>query len=101
MLRTRSLIFARVLAVLAATVVAGAAAWADPAERDHQPRSETEGQAPPSDNPSRQLDRSKGVIQPPQSIDPDMQVTPPQPDKNMPVIPPPGSPGGNQRIEPK
>jgi hypothetical protein len=50
---------------------------------------------------SERLDRSKGVIQPPQVIDQSMQVTPPNPDSRMPVIPPPGTPGGDRTLEPK
>jgi len=72
------------------------------ADRDRQPRSETEGQAPPdSGDLSNRLDRSHGVIAPPQTIDPQMQVRPPNPDAKMPIVPPPGSPGGNEAIEPK
>jgi hypothetical protein len=89
--------------MLAATLMAGAAAWAEPlpSDRDRQPRSETEGQAPSSQDLSERLDRQRGVIRPPQSVDPGMQVSPPDPDTRMPVVPPPGSPGGDPTIEPK
>ena len=44
------------------------------------------------------LARSDGVLCPPPGVDPDM----PAPDiGNTPVIPPPGSPGGDQSIRPK
>ena len=51
---------------------------------------------------SHQLNRSGGVIHPPANIDPGL--TKPAPDlgpHSMPVIPPPGTPGGNPDIKPK
>ncbi len=46
------------------------------------------------------LARSDGVLCPPAGIDPDMRA--PAPDLgNTPVIPPPGSPGGDPTIRPK
>ena len=94
--------------LLTAALVIGPAAWAQsnqstPTDRDRQPRTETEGQAPPgSGNLSDRLDRSKGVIKPPQGVDSGMHV--PAPDagsQRTPVIPPPGTPGGDQSVEPK
>jgi hypothetical protein len=81
--------------IVAATMTAGA--WAQPtmSDRDRTPKTETEGQAPPARDLSERLDRSKGVIWPPREI-------PPRPDSGKtPVIPPPGSTGGDQTIEPK
>jgi len=94
------------LAAMLGIAAAGSAAWAQstPTDRDPPPKSETEGQSPPApnDNPSQQLDRSKGVIRPPQSVDPEIQVPPPDPGaQKTPVIPPPGSPGGDPTIQPK
>jgi hypothetical protein len=43
---------------------------------------------------------SKGVICPP-DIDPGMKIPPPETGAKMPVIPPPGAPGGDQKIQPK
>ena len=86
--------------LLAAVVTA--AAQAPTADRDRQPRSETEGQAPPAPDPSHQLDRSQGVIRPPGGVDPGMPVAPPEPgSQRTPVIPPPGTPGGDPTIEPR
>ncbi len=49
---------------------------------------------------SDKLARSGGVICPPKHVDPEIrQPTPPT--GAMPVIPPPGSPGGDQSIQPK
>jgi len=46
------------------------------------------------------LARSDGVLCPPADVDPQMHA--PTPDTgNTPVIPPPGSPGGNPNLRPK
>ena len=46
------------------------------------------------------LAKSDGVLCPPSGIDPEIRA--PTPDAgNMPVIPPPGSPGGNPDVRPK
>jgi hypothetical protein len=46
------------------------------------------------------LARSDGVLCPPSGVDPQMHA--PTPDTgNTPVIPPPGSPGGNPNVRPK
>jgi len=50
-------------------------------------------------NLSDQLAASKGIICPP-SVDPQMQQKPPA-GGAMKVVPPPGSPGGDQRLQPK
>jgi hypothetical protein len=49
---------------------------------------------------SDKLAESKGVICPPAGVDRDMQVAPPGGGK-LKVIPPPGSPGGDQSVQPK
>jgi len=46
------------------------------------------------------LAKSDGVLCPPAGIDPEMRAPTPQ-TGNMPVIPPPGSPGGDPNIRPK
>ncbi|HUB96186.1 MAG TPA: hypothetical protein VL993_09730 [Stellaceae bacterium] len=48
---------------------------------------------------SKTLSRSGGVITPPDVNDPNVKEPPPA--GNTPVIPPPGTPGGNQDIQPK
>ncbi|QRM30579.1 hypothetical protein [Microvirga sp. VF16] len=51
---------------------------------------------------SDKLERSDGVIRPPENATPDITVPAPVPDPGTtPVIPPPGSPGGNPRLDPK
>lgn len=53
-------------------------------------------------NLSEKLEKSDGVIKPPSNVDPDMAVRAPVPNPGTtPVIPPPGSPGGNPRLDPK
>jgi hypothetical protein len=48
---------------------------------------------------SQKLDQTKGVICPP-DVDPAIQAPTPNAGKT-PVIPPPGSPGGNPSVQPK
>ena len=49
---------------------------------------------------SDKLAQSKGVICPPAGLDRDMQVRPPG-GGALKVIPPPGTPGGDPRVEPR
>jgi hypothetical protein len=51
-------------------------------------------------NLSDKLAQSGGVICPPSQVDPAIKAPTPQ-GGTMPVIPPPGSPGGNPNIQPK
>jgi hypothetical protein len=60
------------------------------------PPSETTGAGTLSD----QLSQSKGVICPPAGVDPGVHV-PPVANGRMPVIPPPGTPGGDPNLIPK
>jgi hypothetical protein len=114
-----------VFAVLAAAVPAIAAAQAPPATKppvapsaqqtkpdtcaEHDTRS-TVGKGhiddarPPGpragENLSDKLARSDGVICPPPHADSDIKAPTP-PGGTMPVIPPPGSPGGDPNVQPK
>jgi hypothetical protein len=58
------------------------------------------GETTGSANLSDELSRSKGVICPPAEIDPGISA-PPTGGGVTPVIPPPGTPGGDPRIIPK
>jgi len=49
---------------------------------------------------SDRLARSGGVICPPSQVDPAIRAPTPR-DGSMPVIPPPGSPGGDPSVRPK
>jgi hypothetical protein len=54
---------------------------------------------PPAGTPPQ---AGSGVIQPPGNVDPGIQATVPNPRPNStPVIPPPGTPGGNPNVVPK
>jgi hypothetical protein len=51
---------------------------------------------------SDKLEKSDGVIRPPETATPDITVPAPVPNPGTtPVIPPPGSPGGDQTVNPK
>jgi len=106
------------LAVAASLICSGAAMAQAPKPQDHQslpaaPKGcapgerlqagkdapklpETTGQG---EDLSDKLARNDGVLCPP-NVDPDMKAPTP-PAGKMPVIPPPGSPGGNQSVQPK
>lgn len=87
---------------LVAAAVLGFGAVAIAAE---EPSSQTPGTgqtAPPaSGSLSSDLSRSGGVITPPTGVDPEIKQTPPPTGSTMPVIPPPGTPGGNPAVKPK
>lgn len=59
------------------------------------------GSSDKSDDLSERLNQSGGVIKPPQNVDPGLQKPPPDTAGKMPVIPPPGSPGGDPNVKPK
>jgi hypothetical protein len=61
---------------------------------------ESQGRAPTSESTSDKLARTEGVICPPPGLDPDIRIPAPDSGK-MPVIPPPGSPGGDPSVRPK
>ena len=79
-----------------------AAADCAPQDRPNRataPDGQTTGQArePLGDK----LAKSDGVLCPPSGVDPEMHAPAPSTDGSMPVIPPPGSPGGDPTIKPK
>jgi hypothetical protein len=95
----------RMMWAIAAAVggfVAIAALAADPTER-----AGTDQTKPPIVPPARAVpvapiwDGRAGVLTPPPSVDPEMKRTPPPAGDSMPVIPPPGTPGGDPSIKPK
>lgn len=47
------------------------------------------------------LAKSDGVLCPPAGVDPEMHAPAPSTGGTMPVIPPPGSPGGDPTVRPK
>lgn len=54
-------------------------------------------------NPGAGITGGTGVIRPPAQVDPGIKAKPPVPPSAlpMPVIPPPGTPGGNTSVQPK
>jgi hypothetical protein len=100
--------------LLVATVLAGLASGAALAQTTNQKTGpeqdaacppDVKGEAPTvgqgsGESLSDKLAQSKGVICPPAAVDPQMQVTPPGGGR-LKVIPPPGSPGGDQSVQPK
>ena len=84
--------------IVAALAGLGASAIAAerPAEQPNQPV-----EPPAIGGSSSDLGRSGGVIRPPADVDPQMKQMPPSSGDRMPVIPPPGTPGGNPSVKPK
>ena len=76
-----------------------AQAQPDPACPPETRNSPTTGSANAPDL-SDKLASSKGVICPPGGVDPEMHVPPPA-GGDIKVVPPPGSPGGDQSVQPK
>jgi hypothetical protein len=73
-----------------------------PAEKVEPHDPSTTGSTGSTGTLSDKLNKSDGVIRPPDVGASGRTVKPPVPDPGtMPVIPPPGSPGGNQQVEPK
>jgi hypothetical protein len=103
----------RIIQALAVALGIGLAALVNDAPAQaQQPGAGTSGAAgqvpvtPDAANPnqplSEKLDKSGGVLRPPAGIDPGIHAPAPEPDpRTTPVIPPPGTPGGDQNIQPK
>ena len=100
-----------ILTLSAAMLFACAAASAQQQDRAGVPE---KGQRPPTLMPlpdqtegsgsslTDRLSKSGGVIRPPADPDPAMkQPTPPTGPNSMPVVPPPGTPGGDPTVKPK
>jgi hypothetical protein len=85
---------------LAAALV-GCGAIAVSAEEKSPDQPTTPVVPPASGTSSSDLSRSGGVITPPAEVDPEMKRTPPPSGAKMPVIPPPGTPGGDPSTKPK
>lgn len=103
---------APILALLAAASVGSRGAQALDQKPDQKPAAAAPAQIVPEDTAPgrsgssqeplvRKLNRTDGVLHPPVGVDPGLAIPPPSTGSNMPVIPPPGTPGGNSTIEPK
>jgi hypothetical protein len=90
-------------AMTAAAIGIGAiAVWAaDPNGRPEADQPATSTTPPLSGTTSSDLARSGGVITPPAGVDPQIKRVPSHSADPMPIIPPPGTPGGDPSIKPK
>jgi hypothetical protein len=71
----------------------------DPPGDDNQHQTDPER---PNDDLSHKLDQGKGVLKPPPTGDEEIYTDAPDPNPGTtPVIPPPGTPGGDQSVNPK
>ena len=89
-----------------ALLAGGLALFLQPAVAQDQPSSS--GPTPPKTDVtgkgtlSDKLSDTNGVIHPTTNVDPKINKPAPVPNPNsMPVIPPPGTPGGNPNVQPK
>jgi hypothetical protein len=94
---------ALVAGLLTALLIGGSAAADQPVRK--QPEQAVPQKVEPGSSGSslgERLSRSGGVIRPPSGIDLGMaQPAPKLAPRSTPIIPPPGTPGGNPRVEPK
>ena len=103
--RTISLIFAMFVGLAAGAALAQSVGADRVPEQGMTCPPDVKGEGPTvgsgSDAPlSDKLARSKGVICPPVGVDRDIHVTLPG-GGELKIIPPPGTPGGDPRVEPK
>jgi hypothetical protein len=103
------------VAVLAAVALSASAGMAQPSSPPSSTAAPPGPAPPPSPTPPElvappaklpgsvpQSGTASGVIRPPGGVDPGIQTKVPAPNPNsMPVIPPPGAPGGNPNVQPK
>lgn len=60
------------------------------------------GDTKPDEPLSKKLNKNDGVLKPPENVDPGIhQPAPSHTGDDMPVIVPPGEPGGDQSVQPK
>ena len=85
---------------LVALSIGLAAAETAPAQNPAGANCATADQNGDQQNLSDKLAESRGVICPPTQLDPSMQKRPPA-GGAIDVIPPPGSPGGDPKVQPK
>jgi hypothetical protein len=106
-LRSTTLIVATVVSVVSAgaAVAQSAGDRRMPPERGLDCPPDVKGEPPTvgggsSESLSDKLAESKGIICPPSGVDREMQVAPPNGGR-LKVIPPPGTLGGDQSVQPK
>ena len=104
MLEARRWLFGAIsICGLAAAVTAAEAQTTEPTPTQKPEPQKPSGSAKQSGVPlSKKLDKNDGVIKPPHGIDPEIHQAPPaSTGDKMPVIIPPGEPGGDQSVQPK
>ncbi|WP_128927632.1 hypothetical protein [Bradyrhizobium guangxiense] len=105
------------IAASGAAIAQAPPAPATPPQQTAPPSPQHTANCTPQDRPNRQADgtttgqsreplgdklaKSDGVLCPPAGVDPDMHAPAPDTGGNTPVIPPPGSPGGDPNVRPK
>ena len=85
-------------------LISGASFAQAPEQPETSPKPAPEAPEAPGTKPdaplSKKLHKNEGVLKPPENIDPEMNKGAPD-TGNMPVIIPPGEPGGDQNVQPK
>jgi hypothetical protein len=100
----RSFLRLTVPVALALAAATGAFAQSKPPSRgadQNAPKSDAQPGQQRGKSLSERLDQSGGVIHPPGNVDSGIQVTPPATGDKMPIVPAPGSPGGDPTVKPK
>src|SRR5262245_7819888 len=73
-----------------------------PIESTAPPTDPSTGDAHANEPLTKKLEEGEGVLEPPRGLDPEIKKAPPGDFKStMPVIPPPGEPGGDESVQPK
>jgi hypothetical protein len=115
---TSNIILASLLIAASGSAIAQAPpAPATPPQATAPPSPQHATSCTPQDRPNRHADgtttgqsreplgdklaKSDGVLCPPSGVDPEMHAPAPSTNGAMPVIPPPGSPGGDPTVRPK
>ncbi|MDH2347559.1 hypothetical protein [Bradyrhizobium sp. SSUT77] len=115
---TSNIILASLLIAASGSAIAQAPpAPATPPQQTAPPSAQHATSCTPQDRPNRSPDgtttgqsreplgdklaKSDGVLCPPSGVDPEMHAPAPDTGANTPVIPPPGSPGGDPTVRPK
>jgi hypothetical protein len=86
---------------LVLATAAGAFAQSRPPGPGADQRAPKSFDAQPGQSLSERLDQSGGVIHPPSDVDSGIHVAPPATGDKMPIVPAPGSPGGDPTVKPK
>ncbi|MGC1409879.1 MAG: hypothetical protein WA864_13130 [Acetobacteraceae bacterium] len=113
--QTRRLLFGLLACVASPCVAVAQNPQPAPPQETHTPVAPPSASQPPPEkiappdrtagtlghaNLSDKLSRQQGMLQPP-AVDPGIRVPAPRSQGTMPVIPPPGTAGGDEKVEPK